>query len=97
MVQSHPIPIAQEIMTSDLETIRPELAIFDAIRILLRNQISGAPVVDVDGVLLGILSELDCLEVLARGEFYDDDRSEEGTEGSSWLSIPGAFVTWGTP
>jgi len=65
-------------MTTRLVTVRPELPIFDAIRILLRNQISGAPVVDTGGSLVGILSELDCLKVLANGEFYDDDHSEEG-------------------
>jgi CBS domain-containing protein len=78
MSQSHPLPIAREIMTTRLVTVPPDLAIFGAIRILLRNQISGAPVVDENGALIGMLSELDCLKVLANGEFYDDDHSEEG-------------------
>ena len=78
MPQSHALPIARNIMTTRLVTVRPELPIFDAIRTLLRNQISGAPVVDAAGALVGILSELDCLKVLANGEFYDDDHSEEG-------------------
>jgi CBS domain-containing protein len=75
---SHSLPIAREIMTTRLVTVLPDLAIFDAIRILLRNQISGAPVVDASGALVGMLSELDCLKVLANGEFYDDDHSEKG-------------------
>jgi len=78
MPQSHSIPVAREIMTTRLVTVLPDLQIFSAIRILLRNQISGAPVVDANGALVGILSEVDCLKVLANGEFYDDDHSEEG-------------------
>jgi CBS domain-containing protein len=78
MPHSHPLPIAREIMTTRLVTVSPDLPIFGAIRILLRNQISGAPVVDASGALVGMLSELDCLKVLASGEFYDDDPSEKG-------------------
>lgn len=79
MVQTRPVPTAAEIMTRKLVTIDPDLSIFAAMRVLLRNRISGAPVVDADGALIGILSELDCLKVLANGEFYDDDHSEKGT------------------
>jgi CBS domain-containing protein len=79
MVQTRHVPIALEIMTRKLVTIDPDQAIFDAMRVLLRYRISGAPVVDAEGSLVGILSELDCLKVLANGEFYDDDHSEEGT------------------
>jgi CBS domain-containing protein len=79
MPQSQHLPIAREIMTTGLVTVRPDLPIFDAMRILLKNQISGAPVVDANGALIGMLSEFDCLKILANGEFYDDDRREEGT------------------
>lgn len=79
MTHPHHVPIARDIMSTRLVTVRPELAIFDAMRILLRNKISGVPVVDADGAMIGMLSELDCLKVLASGEFYDDDHSEEGT------------------
>jgi len=79
MAQTHHLPIAQEIMTTAVITVRPELPVFDAMRILLRHRISGAPVVEDEGALVGMLSELDCLKVLANGEFYDDDHSEEGT------------------
>lgn len=72
------VPTAAEIMRTKLITLSPELPIFDAIRVLLKNSISGAPVVDADGKLVGICSELDCLRVLAAGEFYADDHGEEG-------------------
>jgi len=78
MPQSHSLPVAREIMTTRLVTVPPDLPIFSAIRTLLQNQISGAPVVDANDALVGMLSEVDCLKVLANGEFYDDDHSEEG-------------------
>ena len=87
MPHSHSLPSAREIMTTRLVTVPPELPIFDAIRILLRNQISGAPVVDTSGALIGMLSELDCLKVLANGEFYDDDHSEKGVVRNYMTSV----------
>ncbi len=87
MPHSHSLPSAREIMTTRLVTVLPELPIFDAIRILLRNQISGAPVVDTSGALIGMLSELDCLKVLASGEFYDDDHSEKGVVRNYMTSV----------
>ena len=72
------VPTAEEIMTRSLVTFRPEMRLFDAIALLLKHRISGGPVVDDDGKMVGILSELDCLKVLAAGEFYSDDHREEG-------------------
>jgi len=76
---SHHVPTAREIMTKSLVTLAPTLSVFDAIRALVKNRISGAPVVDADGKMVGMLSEADCLRVLAAGEFYSDDHREEGT------------------
>ena len=45
--------------------------VYFAIGLLLKNRISGAPVIDDDNNLLGILSEKDCLRIFANGSFYD--------------------------
>lgn len=76
---AYPVPTAGTIMKKSLVTLTPEMPIAAAIRLLLKNSISGAPVLDEDGRLVGICSELDCLRVLAGGEFYTDDHREEGT------------------
>lgn len=72
------VPTARDIMTRDLVTFSPETEIFQAIRDLLKHKISGGPVVDGRGQLVGMLSELDCLRILSAGEFYSDDHREEG-------------------
>jgi len=74
----HRVPTAGDIMRTKLITLSPDVPIFEAIRTLLKNSISGAPVVDDEGRLVGICSELDCLRVLTAGEFYSDDHSNEG-------------------
>lgn len=79
MPDSHRVLSARDVMTRKLVTVRPQLGIFDAIDLLLKNSISGAPVVDERGRLIGMLSEVDCLNVLASGEFHQSDQRETGT------------------
>jgi CBS domain-containing protein len=57
---------AGEIMTDDLTTIRPEASIEDATEMLLSGNISGMPVTDEDGHLVGIITEFALL-----GTVYD--------------------------
>ncbi len=50
-----------EIMTRDVITISPDMEISEAARILLDNHINGAPVIDSQGNLLGILCQSDLI------------------------------------
>ena len=52
---------AKEIMTTPVITVTPELDIKSLATLLTKNQISGAPVVDQEGKLLGIVTETDLL------------------------------------
>jgi CBS domain-containing protein len=78
MSEPQRVPTAQEIMATSLITFRPEMSIFEAIRILISKQISGGPVVDAEGLVVGVLSELDCLRVLSSDEFYAGHQEEAG-------------------
>jgi CBS domain-containing protein len=82
---------ARDLMTSSLVTFHPDQTILEAIEQLLRYRISGGPVVDEDGVLVGILSELDCLRLLASDEFYQVDQ-EEGALVRHFMSLEGRTV-----
>ena len=56
------------------DTVTKEMPVYDAIKILLDNKISGAPVtkkVDGKNRLIGIISEKDYLSLLSNNAFYD--------------------------
>ena len=61
-----------DIMTTELLTFTPETGIHDAIRALLDHRYSGAPVVDADGNLVGMLSRKDCLKVVFSTSYHGD-------------------------
>jgi CBS domain-containing protein len=60
---------AESFMQRKVFVLRPEMTLDHAAHDLLRHGFSGAPVVDAAGRLLGVLSELDCLEALATSAF----------------------------
>lgn len=53
--------LASEIMTSPVKTVGPDMGVEEAIALLLEKKISGLPVVDGAGRLVGIISEGDFL------------------------------------
>ena len=59
-------------MTTNLITFSPDTLIETAIESFLTNKISGAPVVDIDGKLIGILSEKDCMKTLFEASYYNN-------------------------
>jgi CBS domain-containing protein len=54
-------------MDKRVPTVGPETEILEAIEFLLRHRVTGAPVVDDAGNLVGMLTERDCLELIATG------------------------------
>ena len=58
-------------MVRELVTVRPETDAYDAIALLLKHRISGMPVVDESGKLLGMLSERDCLKTLLDAQYHN--------------------------
>jgi CBS domain-containing protein len=60
---------ATDVMTRDVLTVAPTTPIAEAIRVMLEKHVSGLPVIDAAGSLVGILTEGDLLR-----------RAETGTE-----------------
>ena len=52
---------AKDVMTRDLIAVTPDATVLQAARLMLQHHISGLPVVDASGKLVGILSEGDFL------------------------------------
>jgi CBS domain-containing protein len=57
----------QDLMTRKVITVGPETAFKDVVETLLRHDVSGLPVVDEDGRLLGIVTEADLVSKEAYG------------------------------
>jgi CBS domain-containing protein len=59
---------AADLMTTDLVVIPQEMSLQGAAHLLLQSKISGAPVVDVEGRCIGVLSATDFLAWTDKGE-----------------------------
>ena len=70
------IPTAADIMNPVVHALAPDQPIIDAVQLLLARGHSGAPVVDARGAVVGVLSEKDCMRILAAAAF---DRPADGT------------------
>ena len=51
----------RDVMTTDVASVAPAMRLKDLARLLLERRISGAPVVDEDGRVVGVVSETDLL------------------------------------
>lgn len=70
-VKDRNIRKVEEYMARNVITFRPDMNVYDAIQILLKNKIAGGPVLDKQGKLVGILSENDCLRLLTLEAYHD--------------------------
>jgi CBS domain-containing protein len=57
-------------MARTLVTFKPETDVLDAVHTLVQHRIAGAPVVDDEGSLLGMLSEFDCMKVALNAGYH---------------------------
>ena len=68
-----PKPVtARDYMSANLITFTPDTDILAAINQLIEKRISGAPVVDRQGNLVGVLSEKDCLRVALQASYHGE-------------------------
>lgn len=56
---------------NDLITFSPDQTIEEAIEIIIEKRISGAPVLDANGKLVGMLSEKDCLRIIVDQAYHN--------------------------
>ncbi len=65
---------AKDVMSTNVISVKKDAPIFEAVELLLENNISGLPVVEDDMTLAGILSEKDVVEL-----FYDSEQAGNKT------------------
>lgn len=89
--------LVHAIMTSPAIAVRPETSITDAAQTMLDNHVSGLPVVDAEGKLVGIVSEGDFIR---RSELHTERKrswllellTSPGTLAAEYVSTHGRTV-----
>lgn len=64
--------LVKEYMSGDPLAFTPEMGVLDAVALLLRHEMTGAPVVDNTGRVVGFLSEKDCIKVALNASYHED-------------------------
>jgi CBS domain-containing protein len=62
----------RDFMATRLVVLSPDQQVLSAMRIMLEHRISGAPVVDAHGSLVGVLTQRDCLSVAFQASYHGD-------------------------
>ncbi|HEV2252739.1 MAG TPA: CBS domain-containing protein, partial [Streptosporangiaceae bacterium] len=72
--------LVKDIMTTDVAAVRSDAAYREMVALLRARRVSGLPVVDAEGVVVGVVSETDLLErALERGPDRWPHRKHETT------------------
>jgi CBS domain-containing protein len=77
-------PKIRDYMATDLTTLTPGMEVLHAMEILLEKRISGAPVIDAQGELVGVLSKKDCLRAALNASYHQ----EWGGAVSDYMTSP---------
>lgn len=63
--------LVSDYMTKKLITFRPDQPVAEVMQTLIKNKISGGPVVNEKNELLGIISEGDCIKQISESRYYN--------------------------
>src|SRR5215510_4652104 len=58
------MPLIREIMSKVVVSIRPDATLTDAVKVLTKHHLSGAPVISSEGKVIGFISEPNLMDVL---------------------------------
>lgn len=70
----------KDYMTTNLITFKPEQSVEEVIDSLIKNRISGGPVVNGNNELIGIISEGDCIKQISESRYYNMPLSDSSVE-----------------
>jgi CBS domain-containing protein len=77
---------ALDVMTQSVVSIRPDASVLDAARLMLDQKVSGLPVVDAGGALVGVITEGDFLR---RAEI---DAAHRRSRWIEFFTVPGQLA-----
>lgn len=71
-MSSLPSITARDFMTADIVSVSPAMDVMAAMRQFCAHRISGAPVIDERGNLVGILTERDCINAIVVAGYHGE-------------------------
>ena len=74
-----PILVA-DYMTTKLITFSPDDSILDVMEKFAKHRISGGPVLDGNGFLVGIISEADCMKQISESRYFNQPILDKSVE-----------------
>ena len=66
-----PTVLVKDIMTTNLVLFTVEQSIHEVMNAFIKNKISGGPVVDDRGRLIGVISEADCMKEVSDSRYFN--------------------------
>ena len=78
-IENTPLKVS-DYMTRSLITFKPEQSVQSVIEVLIKNKISGGPVVNENNELVGIISEGDCLKQISDSRYYNMPMEQDSVE-----------------
>lgn len=82
--------IARDLMTADVVTAAPEMTVASLMDLLLAEGLSGVPVVERSGKVVGVVSATDVLRAAAEEARGSRDLPDEGSPASFYRDLGGA-------
>lgn len=85
-----------EIMESDVATVRDDASLEDAVRIMIDRSVGGVPVIDPEGIIVGIITERDIVHLMGdsvSGRHVNDIMSRRVTTAPPNMTIETAAKT----
>lgn len=74
-----PILVA-DYMTTKLVTFSPQQSILEVMENFAKHKISGGPVLDDNGFLVGIVSEADCMKQISESRYFNQPIMDKSVE-----------------
>ncbi len=81
-----------EIMSKDIVSVTPDMPVSRVIELLVENDITGIPVVDLAGQLVGIITEKDVIGVLSEAEIASGKVRDYMTEEVVHFDVDGDLI-----
>lgn len=72
--------LVSDYMTTKLITFSPEQSILEVMEKFAKHHISGGPVLDNNGFLVGIISEADCMKQISESRYFNQPILDKSVE-----------------